>query len=140
MPIARRPGLVLSYSGVVLQEGTEYEVGMAVAAVRVDGESFFVPCGALLADHPQSFVGFLLSNPGAGSSPMVASVRGSMVTPLVEGDVPLTPGEAVFLSTTAGRVTQTAPLVAGSEIVRVGFALDSTQIIVNNDARYTTPE
>jgi hypothetical protein len=68
--------------------------------------------------------------------------RGDRITPQVEGGVPLVAGESVFLALTAGEVTQTPPnttLNPTAVILRVGYAISTTEMLFNTDAVITGP-
>ncbi len=138
MPICRGPSpLDMSYPNAQLSEdGDEYRVGSAVAVVRSDNVFRYELCGALLANYPESFCGFLSS---LGATPRVSTFRGSLVVPIVENDVSLIPEQAVFLSQTPGRVTQTVPNGSGLVIMRIGFAISTTELILNTDTKYEIP-
>ena len=100
--------------------------GAAVALVEESGQLTYRLCGCLPNQHAKQFLGFLVSQDDGG---VVSTGVGSIVTPVVEGGVALTIGERVFLSETAGEVTQTPPdTVSTALILYVGVAVSSTQI------------
>lgn len=100
--------------------------GVAVALVEENGQLTYRLCGCLPNQHAKQFLGFLVSQ---GEGGVVSTGVGSIVTPVVEGGVALTVGERVFLSETAGEVTQTPPDTVNTALVLyVGVAVSSTQI------------
>lgn len=102
------------------------QLGAAVALVEESGQLTYRLCGCLPNQQPKQFLGFLVSQDEGG---VVSTGVGSIVTPVVEGGAPLVVGERVFLSQTAGEVTQTPPdNVAGAMILYVGVAVSTTQI------------
>lgn len=82
-----------------------------------------------------TFVGFMFSAAATGAPTSVLSMRGSAITPVVEGGVPLVPGGKVFLSLTLGEVTQTPPTGEGVTSVQVGIAISPTQFTLITDQR-----
>lgn len=142
MPIVRPPSsgsgggsstTTTQVPGLEASGDFDYAAGQAVAAIMVDDVLTCVPCGA--SDYAQNFVGFLASVPDVGSSPSLKAGRGALITPVVEDGEDLVADEPVFLSMTAGEVTQTVPLTSGTVIVRVGFAVSATEMILNTDFR-----
>ena len=49
-----------------------------------------------------------------------------------------TPGGTIYLSTTAGGLTQTAPSTSGDRVQAIGYALTSARIYVDFDSSMTT--
>lgn len=114
--------------------GTPGTVGVAVRAERnLDGSTTFYAVGSALTDKPQSFYGFLTR--GGGTGVIIATGRGSLVNPIVEGDIPLVPDVDVYLSAVPGRVTQNPITNDGHAQLRVGVALSATQMIIATDSR-----
>lgn len=110
-------------------------VGTAVAVRDNGGTQEYAPCGALAGDFPDSFIGFF--NSGLpGELAQVWMTRGATITPIVEGAVPLTVDEAVYLSATPGEVTQTPPVGPGNRIVKVGMAISLTKILLVTDTSF----
>lgn len=141
MPIGRRPvsRTDMYFPDVVVGEGMDCPVGSAVSIYYENEGRYYRRCGALDEDAAECFMGFVVWTGGEGQPLVVRTVRGAIAEPLVEGDAPLVDGQPVFLSVTPGRVTQTVPLAPGSKIVRVGFAISTTEIVLNNDARVENP-
>lgn len=148
MPIARRPSLptlgayealnqhIITPTDVFVPNGMTIAAGSAVALVVSNGDLEYRLCGALPDDHPQKFYGFFVQTINANGLAPVAVGRGSKVTVRVEGNVDLVMGDPVFLSATPGLVTQGTDFVAGSEILRVGYAVGIAQLVINTDARF----
>ena len=109
--------------------------GAAVAIVDDGGMKKILLCGANLYAH--SFAGFSAGPVTSGNSGTIVMGRGSIVTPIVEGGVPFTVNQPVFLSSTPGEVTQTAPL-AGF-VLRVGMAISTTQLVLLTDYAVVLP-
>ena len=110
-------------------------LGTAIALVVLAGVKTFVPCGAVsVSGYPACFLGFLhnSSNP---LNPVIYTLRGATITPRLEGGVPLVPRSDVYLSATPGFVTCTPPTAVGQVVLRVGFAVDATTMILNTDLR-----
>lgn len=55
---------------------------------------------------------------------------GEVNTVVVTGGGALTPGGTVYLSETAGEITQTPPATAGSVVQKIGFAKSTTEVIL----------
>jgi hypothetical protein len=95
-------------------------------------------CGA--DSYAVAFIGFAIKGAGAGEAVAVITVRGSSVVPIVEGGQILTVPDPVYLSATAGEVTQTPPPHGvGTVLVQVGVAASATEIVLTTDARVGTP-
>lgn len=136
MPIAKRPSdsravSNLSPPGVLVPSGVSWAAGTAVALENDAGSSRYVLCGA--GYYATCFYGFLYKDAVAGSTATVTTGRGSILIPLVEHDAALIADRLVFLSATPGRVTQTAPIEQGLAVLKVGMALDATQMVLNTD-------
>jgi len=116
--------------------GTLRYLGMAVGALMdpATGQLNLFPVGSRTEDNPQMFYGFLTGMGGSGI--IVATGRGSIVTPLSEDEGPLEPGKDVFLSLVPGYVTQGYEMeTEGSAYLRIGYALDGTRIVIATDTR-----
>lgn len=109
--------------------------GLAIRIVKntVTGHMVLCPAGALPNDKPQSFYGFLTGAGGTGI--VVATGRGSIVTPRVEGSIPLIPDVDVYLARTPGYVTQDSDTSEDHAQLRVGVAIDTTRIVLATDFR-----
>ena len=109
--------------------------GLAIRIVKntVTGRMVLCPVGAHPDDKPQSFYGFLTGAGGTGI--VVATGRGSIVTPCVEGSVPLIPDVDVYLARTPGYVTQDTDTSEDHAQLRVGVAIDTTRIVLAPDFR-----
>jgi hypothetical protein len=113
--------------------------GHVVAIADNAGTATIYLCGAITAtDYPKLFFGVMETPLPAGGS-TVYTGRGSLVQPFVEGGAPLVPDQDVYLSQTVGEVTQTAPVGSGRTIVRVGYAISTTQVILTTDFRQEVP-
>lgn len=112
--------------------------GHVVAVADLAGTASIVLCGALAADHPDLCFG-IMDIPVLGGGSTVITGRGSLFAPIVQGAVPLVPDVEIFLSTTPGEVTQTAPAGAGQTILRLGYAISTTQAILTTDFRQEIP-
>jgi len=141
MPVARAPFATnftpLVYTGVLVPIGVGYAAGLAVAIVRVAGEFKYLPCGALPANHPGHFTGFLSMAATEGRGALVTVGRGSRVTPIVENGSPMVPESPVFLSVTPGKVTQTPvdPMAhPGATHLWLGAAISETEMVLLTDA------
>lgn len=123
-------------SGVVVPDLPGMVIGVAVS-IRGGGIPEFRLAGALSGDNGGTFYGFLANNGVAGQTASVITGRGSIVTPSVEGGVPLVVDQEVYLSRTPGQVTQTPPAgVSGARVLLVGVAISSTQIALLSDASH----
>lgn len=107
-------------------------VGMAVKVIPVNGALTVLPVGALWADEPQAFYGFLVND---ANKPVLAVGRGSIVVPRILNAVPLVPNQDVYLSEVPGYVTQVTSTTAESSAVRAGYALDTTRLVISGDYR-----
>ena len=121
----------MSYKDVVVGPDGPYPVGAAVSVVRVDGQLVYQLAGA--CNCTDTFFGFLSGTFQVGNPASVTTVRGAIISPLLEGGVPLISGRHVFLSEIPGYVTMSVPLSNPSTIVRVGFAISATEIVLNTD-------
>jgi len=109
--------------------------GDAVAIVDVAGTPTIRLCGATAALRPDLFFGFLEVVGVLPGSSIVITGRGSKVTPVIQAGS-LTINADVYLSTTAGKVTSTAPTSTGATALRVGFAVSGTEMFLTTDPRY----
>jgi hypothetical protein len=110
--------------------------GMAVALISVGGVLTYVPAGCLEGGSPDFFFGIVAERTVQGETATVAVGRGSIVTPLVENGSLLDNSKQVYLSVTAGRVTQDVDSIpSGKSIYRVGQAISTTQMVLNTDYR-----
>jgi len=123
--------------GAVLDPLQTFVPGDAVALVYVAGTPTLRLCGALTAQRPDLFFGFLDVVGVLPGSSIVITGRGSKVIPSTVA--PLTINADVYLSTTAGKVTSTAPIVSGTTSIRVGFAASTTEMFLTTDPRYVFP-
>jgi hypothetical protein len=121
------------YSDVVVPVAPALPLGTAVAVFDNAGTLEFAKCGANAVDYPDAFAGFMNAAGVAGQTAAIITGRGSKVTPIVTGAIPLVVGDNVYLSTTAGEVTQTAPAGAGVTVLRVGNAITTTKMVLTTD-------
>lgn len=140
MPIGRTPNLDKpDVKNIIVQAASVGEVGglpagSAIALVDVSGDLKYLLCGALVAtQYANRFFGFVKDTTAVSGSPLITIGRGSTVTPVREGSLSFTIGNACYLSITAGQVTQTPPVVAGSRLLKVGFAVSTTQMVLVPD-------
>ena len=113
---------------------TMLAAGQTVSLVDVGGTLRYVPSGCLEDNYPTYFFGVVLDDAAQGSLVKVATGRGSIVTPLTEEDSDLDPAKPVFISLTPGRVTQdTSGFPFGSVILKIGQAVTTAKMILNND-------
>ena len=107
-------------------------IGMAVKVEPLNGDLTVLPVGALWADEPQAFFGFLVSD---YNKPILTTGRGSIVTPRILNSVPFVPNKDVYLSVVPGYVTQETSTQSETSAVKVGYALDTTRLIMSGDYR-----
>ena len=123
-----RPGIFSEERAVVGQTPdalSEVAANVAVALTYEDGEPVWKLASATAWGN--QFYGFLPVNLPAGSMSGCICQQGGVLTPWVEGDLPLVVDKAVFVSATPGRVSSTPPSVGS--IVRVGKALTTTTMV-----------
>ncbi|WP_310530714.1 hypothetical protein [Novosphingobium sp.] len=70
--------------------------------------------------------GFVLSSAGSGASVTVYPEQA-----VISGLTGLTPGTRMFLATTAGTSTATAPSTSGQVVQDIGYAISTTEILFN---------
>jgi hypothetical protein len=140
MPIARPPVSAVNvdstrilYQYVVVPAGHTFLAGSAVAILpSVGSNHYFTLCGA--QNHTSLFVGFLIADVHEGETAIVVAGRGSKVTPIVEGGIPLIPGEDVYLAMTAGMVTQAdIPIETHTIAFRVGSAISDSELVMSTE-------
>lgn len=139
MPVGRRKssstvlGTTTTLPATVTDPAVVYAVGQAVALVPdpETGLATLMLCGSQTQGH--RFYGFLAQPVTPGLPPVVMVGRGSLVTPLVEGGVPLNIDKPVWLAQTPGCVTSTFPCEGWA--VQVGSAISATQIVLITDSR-----
>lgn len=133
MPVARASNAIGTGAFVTPPNVVASEVLGAGLAVGLNPAGEVTLCSASTLGN--TFLGFMLSSANTGSPVSIVSMRGSAVTPVVEGGGLLTAGEKVFLSGTLGQVTHTPPVGTGYTSVQVGIATSPTQIILLTDQR-----
>lgn len=133
MPVARGTNAIGTGAFVTPPNVVASQTLVAGLAVGLNTSGGVVPCSASTLGY--TFLGFMLSESATGTPVSVIAMRGSAVTPIVEGGGPLTPGEKVFLSGTLGQVTHTPPTGAGCTVTQVGVATSATQIVLLTDQR-----
>ena len=109
--------------------------GAAVALVYTLGQTRVVECSA--GSNAEGFQGFAAATVADGDPVGIVTVRGSVITPIVEGGGALSTGSPIFLSATAGEVTNTPP--ATGVVLRLGSGISPTQLNLNSDARVVRP-
>lgn len=140
MPVGYAPAYTGTQGTITVPGAVTSGVVRACAAVALtnDGtKATLVECGSL--HDGDRFFGFACRGDAtpSGSSIAVVTSRGSNVTPIVEGGVPLIPNGRVYLSATPGEVTQTPPsLGTKSTFIQVGIAVTETDMVLITDARF----
>lgn len=137
MPIAVPPVVNTPTSTNVVLATVQIPAGPAFAAgsaLAIVGTEYQLASCTLYAEQ---FIGFLRLSSDPGSTPSVTVGRGSKVTPIVEGSVPLTTGLNCYLSSTPGQITQTAP--SSGTILRVGFAVSAQEMLLVLDSVFQVP-
>ena len=133
MPIGRRPAINRTFGSFIpdaTASGT-LRAGAAVALVPISGQARIIECGANTSGR--SFLGFVPVEVLDGDPVPVVTLRGSTITPILEGGGNLTPGDALFLSDTVGEVSHSTP--ASGTVIRVGDAFTTTKMTINTDHR-----
>lgn len=132
MPIAQSNnaigiGAYAFIPGVVAGEALDPGVAVAVTPAGV------VRCSA--SSFAGSFAGFTLTTVPVGNSVAVLSMRGSSVTPVIEGGGSFAVGQPVFLSNSLGQVTQTSPDGPNLTSIQIGVATTATSMVLLTDLR-----
>jgi hypothetical protein len=138
MPIGRRPSIFASRGVFVFPNATASGAirgGAAVAVVNQAGVVKIVECGS--TTEAGAFQGFASAAVADGDPVGIVTLRGSLIAPIIEGGGALTPSGAVYLSATAGEVTQTPPAVGF--VLRVGEAFTAAEMLLNTDVRIVRP-
>ena len=159
MALARGPGLIPNITGALsLHVDVRVPATQELISLDVNGKaqssvgpvSFDVGHAVCLVEAPDGvqeyqlassyqttvdgFLGFQINDISTGSNtPLVATGRGSIITPLVQDGVALTPNMSVYLSIVSGMVSQDVPSLIANESTayfRVGFAINDTQIVL----------
>jgi len=117
----------------------QFSPGVAVALVTEGGANVYRPCGCKRVDYADHFLGFIDSAVSASGAVSITVLRGAIVTPVRENDLPLVVGAAVYLSVTAGQVTAICPASANCRILRLGMALSPTTFVFNTDMQMEIP-
>ena len=137
MPIGRR-NLTTQNRGSFLIPGSTasgaIRSGAAVALVDT-GTTQIVECSS--ASNGMAFIGFAALAAGNGDEVVVSTLRGSTVTPIIEGGGTFSNGDPVYLSATSGEVTNT-PVITGASI-RVGIGINGTQLTMVGDSQIQIP-
>ncbi len=131
MPIGRgfnvtNTGAFVSIPGTTGLAAEPVQTGLAVA---ITSEGI---CACSNIVDGTSFAGFAMADVATGQPVAVMCMRGSLVTPLREGNTPLIPDAPVYLSGTLGQVT---PVVPTGLVLRVGTAISPTQMVMVSDPR-----
>jgi hypothetical protein len=138
MPVGYAPAYT-GTQGVIIVPGAvtggPVRACAAIALTNDGTKATLVECGSRF--NGDKFFGFACRDCPGGSSIAVVTSRGSNVTPIVEGGVPLVPNGRVYLSGTPGEVTQTPPsLGTPSTFIQVGIAVTETDMVLITDARF----
>ena len=104
--------------------------GAAVSLVDIAGNPRLIECSA--ASNAMQFQGFAVTAVADGAAVGVATLRGSVVVPILEGGGVMTAGQSLFLSGTLGEVTHTVPITGIA--FRVGSAFSTTTMTLNTDS------
>ena len=135
MPVARASnsmgtGAFVNVPTMTAGEGLEHGEAVALTPMGI------VCCSASYYGH--AFAGFVLTDCIDGHCVSIMSMRGSSVTPIVEGGARLIPGEKVFLSNTPGEVSTSPPVgIPGAASIQVGVAVSDTLMVLLTDLRVT---
>jgi len=117
-----------------LQAGAACTVGYAI---YLDSSGYMQHADANAGETEASGVGIIVESYD-GETSIASGKRGSVcILGPVEGFSGMTPNEPIYVSTTAGRLDQTAP-TGGAYQRAIGWALSATCIFVNADP--TDPE
>jgi hypothetical protein len=82
--------------------------GAAVALVsNGSGRTQIVECSAVY--YGDKFYGFAQKSATGGANLVIQTMRGSIITPIIEGGRPIAPEDPIFLSRTSGEVTVGPP-------------------------------
>lgn len=138
MPIGRRPAVTASGGVFVFPDTTAsgaIREGAALALVDQAGSARLVECSAI--SDASAFQGFAAAAAADGDPVGITTLRGSLVTPILEGGGALSTGHPLFLSETVGEVTHSPP--ASGYVLRVGDAFSTTQMFLNTDTRVVRP-
>jgi len=138
MPVGYAPAYTGTLGIIIVPgavTGSPVRASAAIALTNNGTQVTLVECGSTYCGD--RFFGFACKDcPGGGSIAVVTS-RGSNVTPIVEGGIPLVPNGRVYLSATPGEVTQTPPsLGIRSTFIQVGIAVTETDMVLITDARF----
>lgn len=126
MPIGRSRQVLPSQMREKLTvEAYNVTQGGAVALVDDGGTMKLLHCSN--TTYAEAFYGFS-DETVVQDTIFVYNKRGARVTPLVENDDPLVPGDEIWLSATAGRVTQTCP--SSGSILKLGVAISTTEMVL----------
>lgn len=109
--------------------------GAAAAVVYTGGLTRIVECSS--GSNAAAFHGFAATAVADGDPVGIITVRGSVVSPILEGGGALTPGSPLFLSGTLGEVSHTPPTTG--YVTRVGDAVSLSELALNTDARVVRP-
>lgn len=77
-----------------------------------------------------------IANVSAGSAGQPISVRVQGIATPVSGGGAFTPGDPVYLSTTSGELTQTAPSASGDVVMEVGIATGTNAVLLQPKAPF----
>lgn len=132
MPIGRRNLTSNSQGAFIVPNATAsgaVRAGATVAVVELLGAVKVIECSS--SSNAASFIGFANQTAADGDVVEIISIRGSTITPIVEGGGTLTAGDMVFISDTAGEVKMGVPTTGMA--IRVGAAISATQLILTTD-------
>lgn len=138
MPIGRRQSVNSSGGIFVFPDTTAsgaIREGAAVALISALGVARLIECSA--TSNGASFQGFAATAVADGDNVGVITLRGSRVTPILEGGGAMTVNAALFLSTTPGEVVHTPP--PSGYVLRVGDSYTTTAMFMNTDIRVVRP-
>lgn len=128
------PGNVEPLGGAQVRRGTAGGSGNVGDAVYLNGSSGWQPADADFQASAQAR-GVAV---GVGAEGKTAFAAGDPIDVVTEGPVEgfagMTPGGAVFVSTTAGKVDQTAPAASGDFVFALGWAESPSVLYVHPQA------
>ena len=125
-------------TGAVIRRGTLESASVVPGqAVYLHGTSGWELADADAEASAQA-KGIVVALPDGAVASAAGDVADICVFGPVEGYASMTPGGAVFVSTTAGAMDQTAPATAGDYPYAIGWAESATVLFVNPQATVPT--
>jgi len=132
--ITKTAASVRPLNGAVIRRGTLKSADIAPGhAVYLDGTNGWELADADAVASAQA-KGIVVGLPDGAVASAAGDVADIVVSGPVEGFASMTPGGAVFVSTTAGAMDQTAPATSGDFPYAIGWAESATVLFVNPQA------